>query len=176
MRKCLQGNRKYQAILYDRFSAMVMAICSRYSGSAEQAEDVFQEAFLKIFQNLDKVKEAEALPGWIKRIAINTAIDYLKLDKASWISESTQPDGDDQYYAQMVDKISTEEIIAIINELPEGYRLVFNLHTVDGYSHKEISERLDIAESTSRSQLTYAKRLLQEKLKKIGITRYESVI
>ena len=136
----------------------------------------FQETFLKVFQNLKKVKEAEALPGWIKKIAVNTCLDHLRLDKISWIAPVEGVEKEDPSYSEFLDRFSAEIIVQLINELPEGYRAVLNLYIVDGYSHKEISEKLKIGESTSRSQLTYAKRLLKEKLKKLGIEKYESVI
>ncbi|MFY0685671.1 MAG: sigma-70 family RNA polymerase sigma factor [Cyclobacteriaceae bacterium] len=173
---CLAGKRKCQEELYHRFCDMVMGVCLRYARSQEQAEDIFQEVFLKVFQKIDKVKEPDALPGWIKRIAINTAIDHLKINTQENLETEDSDEQGDQQYEELLDKLSNDEIVKIINQLPDGYRMVFNLYAVDGYSHKEIAEQLGITESTSRSQLTYARRLLKEKLKNLGITRYESVI
>jgi RNA polymerase sigma factor (sigma-70 family) len=176
LRKCIAGKRKYQDLLYDRFSGLVYGICLRYARDQTGAEDLFQESFIKVYQNLRQVENADALPGWIRSLTVRTCIDKVRKDQLSWNTSEDTADMDNQQYEQLLDKISEEEIIKLINELPDGYRLVFNLNVVDGFSHKEIAEQLNIAESTSRSQLTYAKRLLQLKLKKMGITRYESVI
>jgi RNA polymerase sigma factor (sigma-70 family) len=176
LKKSIAGKRKYQGQLYDRFSGMVYGICLRYAFDPFEAEDWFQEIFIKVFQSLRSVDKAEALPGWIKRIAINTCIDKVRAKTQEFVSSETLPETDDEKYTELLDRISEEQIVQLINELPEGYRLVFNMSVVDGFSHKEIAEQLEIAESTSRSQLTYAKRLLQQKLLQIGISKYESVI
>jgi RNA polymerase sigma-70 factor (ECF subfamily) len=176
VRHCIAGKRKAQDQLYDLFSAMVYGVCLRYAVDRQDAEDHFQEVFAKVYQNLRKVQNVNALPGWVKSVAINTCVDRIRRDRVSWIAPQDSEEIDDQQYNQLLDRISEEQIIGLINELPDGYRIVFNLQVIDGYSHKEIAEQLKIAESTSRSQLTYAKRLLQQKLRNIGITRYESVI
>lgn len=163
-------------MLYDSFSGLVMGVCLRYAKNPDEAEDIFQEAFIKIFENLNQVSTPEALPGWIRRLTINTALDELKVKKFHWLVPNEINDLDDNQYSDLLDHLTNEQIIKIINELPEGYRAVFNLNIIDGYSHREIGKKLGITESTSRSQLTYAKRLLQQRLKKLGITRYESVI
>ncbi len=176
LKYCKAGKKSYQEKLYDLFCNMVMGICLRYVGDRIAAEDVFQEVFIKVFQKLEDVKSPEALPGWIRRIAVNSALDAIKVQNHSLFPNNEKLDNDDHYYNEIIDKITTDELLDIVNELPEGYRVVFNLFAIDGYSHKEISEKLRIAESTSRSQLTFAKKLLQKKLKKLGITRYESVV
>jgi RNA polymerase sigma factor (sigma-70 family) len=175
LRKSIAGKRQYQEQLYDRFSSMVYGVCLRYVKDSTQAEDYFQEIFIKVFQQLKKVETAEALPGWIRQIAINYCIDKLRSARAINVETDQVIESADEAYHELIDKISEEEIVQLINELPEGYRLVFNM-SIDGFSHKEIAQQLNIGESTSRSQLTYARRYLQEKLKKIGIKKYESVI
>ena len=174
--KSVAGKRKYQELLYERFSGMVYGICLRYASDQSAAEDLFQDCFVKIYQQLSQVDKAEALPGWIRRLTINQCIDKVRSYKSSIVTSQEVPDAEDDQYTELLDKISEEEIVSLINELPEGYRLVFNMSVVDGFSHKEIAEQLQIAESTSRSQLTYARRWLQEKLRKLGIRKYESVI
>jgi len=175
LRKSIAGQQKYQEMLYERFCEMIMGICRRYSNHQNQAEDLFQECFIRVFKNLKSVKEAEALPGWIKRTAINTCLNQLKKE-ISFLSPIENVAADDNMYSDLLDKLSSEKIVEVINTLPTGYRTVINMYVVDGYSHKEISETLKISESTSRSQLTYAKKVLKEKLKNAGISRYESVI
>ena len=175
LKKSIAGKRRYQELLYDRFSSMVYGVCLRYAKESTLAEDYFQEIFIKVFQQLSKVEEAEALPGWIRQIAVNYCIDKVRAGHSSNLVMDQITESADDSYNELIDRISEEEIVQLINELPSGYRLVFNM-SVDGFSHKEIALQLGIGESTSRSQLTYAKRLLQEKLKKIGIKKYESVI
>ena len=175
IRNCLKGRRKYQEELYSRYSGLVMGICMRYARDQSQAEDIFQEAFIKVYQNLPELQEPNALPGWVKKIAVNTALNYIRprVDRIDPINDQT--DADDQEYHRLIDHLTNEQLISIINEMPEGYRFVFNMSVIDGYNHREISDHLGIAESTSRSQLTAAKKLLRQRLKKLGINRYESV-
>lgn len=176
IKQSIKGNRKYQSLLYDMFSGMVNGVCRRYAASEEEANDMFQEAFLKVFQNLKKLKDPEALPGWVKRITVNTCLDMLKVEKSKWDIPLDQVQVDDQNYSEMLDKLNVEQLVEVVNELPEGYRIVLNMYVVDGYSHKEIAEHLGIGESTSRSQLTYAKKLLKQKLVKLGVNKYEPVV
>ncbi len=147
----------------------------RYARDQSQAEDIFQEAFIKVYQNLSELQEPNALPGWVKKIAVNTALNYIRprVDRTDPINDQT--DADDQEYHRLIDHLTNEQLVSIINEMPEGYRFVFNMSVIDGYNHREISDHLGIAESTSRSQLTAAKKLLRQRLKKLGINRYESV-
>ncbi|MEM8893143.1 MAG: sigma-70 family RNA polymerase sigma factor [Bacteroidota bacterium] len=175
IRNCLKGQRKYQEELYTRFSGLVMGVCMRYARDKSQAEDIFQEAFIKIYQSLKELQDPNALPGWVKRIAVNTALNYIRPRVDQTDSINDQMDADDQEYHRLIDHLTNEQLVSIINEMPEGYRFVFNMSVIDGYNHREISDQLDIAESTSRSQLTAAKKLLRERLKKLGINRYESV-
>ncbi|WP_109829699.1 RNA polymerase sigma factor [Reichenbachiella versicolor] len=176
IKKCLEGNAKYQSILYDHFCQMVMGICSRYGASSSQVDDMFQDAFIKIFGNLSKVREADALPGWIKRLTVNTCLNALRLENHSWIAPLENENVEDSSYVELLDQLSNEKLIELINELPEGCRAVLNLFIMDGYNHKEIAEQLSITVGTSRSQLNYAKKLLRDRLEKLGIGRYESVI
>ncbi|MEQ9299559.1 MAG: sigma-70 family RNA polymerase sigma factor [Cyclobacteriaceae bacterium] len=173
--KCLKRRRKYQEELYHRFSGMVMGICMRYAQDRSQAEDIFQEAFIKVYERLAELKQPEALPGWIRKLTVHTALNYIRprLNSTELIEDHV--DADDQEYHRMIDSLSNDQLVEMINELPDGYRFVFNMSVIDGYNHREIAEQLDIGESTSRSQLTAAKKLLRERLKKLGINRYESV-
>ncbi len=175
IKKSITGNRHYQEKLYDLFCDMVMGICTRYSQDASQADDMFQESFLNVLKNLKSVKVAEALPGWIKRCTINTCLNHLKKETI-YMVPLEKVDSEDHYSSDLLDQLGQEQIILILNSLPSGYRSVMNLYIIDGFSHKEISEQLGITESTSRSQLTYAKKVLKDKLRKIGINKYESVI
>lgn len=148
----------------------------RYMKDRDAAADVFQEAFIKIFKNVHQVNDAAALAGWIKRITVNAALDRLKKIRYDDSLEDHSHELSDQFYSDLLDKLSTEVVLDAIKKLPEGYRVVFNLSVLDGYSHREIAEKLNITESTSRSQLTFAKRVLKRYLNELGITRYEQII
>ena len=176
IQQCIKGRRRAQQELYDRYSGMVMGLCLRYARDQAQAEDIFQDAFIRVFENLKKVKEPEALPGWVRRTVINTALNILKSSISFIQPLDVAPDTEDHSYHELLDRLSNEQLVALINTLPLGYKTVFNLFAIDGLSHKEISQQLRITESTSRSQLTCARKMLREKLYKQGITSYESVV
>lgn len=173
--KCLKRRRKYQEELYHRFGGMVMGVCMRYAQDRSQAEDIFQEAFIKVYERLGELKQPEALPGWIRKVAVHTALNYIRPRVNSVEPIEEYMDVDDQEYHRLIDNLSNDQLVEMINEMPSGYRFVFNMSVIDGYNHKEIADQLGIAESTSRSQLTAAKKLLRERLKKLGINRYESI-
>lgn len=174
--KVLKGNRKAQSQFYDEFSGFVMGVCHRYGRNESESADIFQESFVKIFLKIGSLKDVKTIYAWIKRITVNTAIDHLKSIKFHDSLGAESLELSDQYYSDMLDKMSTDVILEVINKLPEGYKIIFNLSVIDGYSHKEIASQLKISESTSRSQLTHAKKVLKRHLNELGITRYEQVI
>lgn len=176
LRKIIKGNRKAQAEFYDEFSPMVMGICLRYHHDSDEASDVFQEVFIKLYQNIQQVRDQKALPGWVRKVTVNTALDHLKTLRYPEAGERESHELSDHFYTELLDRLSIEMILEMIDRLPEGYRVIFNLYVVDGYSHREIGERLQISESTSRSQLTHARKLLKRQLNDLGITKYERVI
>lgn len=142
----------------------------------DKASDVFQDAFIKIFKRIDQVKNEDALPGWVRRITINTALDHIKMIRYDDRIEDAGHELSDHFYSDLLDKLSVEVILEAVNRLSEGYRIVFNMNVIDGCSHKEIAQYLGISEGTSRSQLSHAKRLLKGYLNELGIKRYEQVI
>ena len=174
--KIISGNRKAQAEFYDEFSPLVMGICLRYVRDKEEASDVFQEAFIKMYQNIHQVRDLNALSGWVRRVTVNTALDHMKSFRYPETVEQEGHELSDQFYSDLLDRLSVEMILELIDRLPEGYRVIFNLHVIDGYSHREISEQLKISESTSRSQLAHARKQLKRQLNDLGITKYERVI
>lgn len=176
IQEILKGDRRAQGRFYDEFSPLVMGICMRYMKSHEAASDVFQEAFIKIFNNLGQVKNMQAVAGWIKRITVNTALDHLRVIRYDHDVFLEANELSDQFYSDLIDKLSTEVILQAVNNLAEGYRVIFNMSVIDGFSHKEIANELGISESTSRSQLTHARHVLKRYLNELGITRYEQVI
>ena len=176
VKKCQKNNRQAQQELYALFKNKMMGICLRYATRKEEADDIFQEAFIKVFKNIKNVREAEKLEGWVRRIMINTAINHYHSPHNSplvkQIDEGTEAESN-QDYEEIIDKLHNSQLLELIAQLPDGYRVVFNLYVVDGYSHPEIAEMLNISIGTSKSQLYDAKRLLRTALKKLGIERYE---
>ena len=172
--RCQANDSKSQRELYDLFKPKVFGLCRRYTQSSQEAEDVFQETFIRIFQNICQVHDAEHLEQWIKRIAVNTAVNYYHKNKRHQHAiEHNGFNHSNDDYEIILSHFSDEQLIGLINSLPDGYRLVFNLYEVEGYSHAEIAEILNISEATSRSQLNRAKQTLKNKLKAFGVLRYE---
>ena len=168
---CKKGNRKAQEALYTQYSGKIMGICLRYAKRREEAEDVFQEAFVKIFKNLHKLKENQALSAWIRRLAVNLAIDNYRKNKKHYghlTTEFCQESGDTDL--TVLQSISNQELLGVINNLPQGYKMVFNLYVIEGYNHREISEKMGISEGTSKSQLSRARKMLQQQLKALNIS------
>ena len=163
---CIDGNRRMQEALYNRFSPRMYAVCLRYAGNAEEAEDILQEGFIKIFKKLDTFRSEGSFEGWIRRIFVNTAIEHFRrkryLQTVSEKEENTIEGKD----ISVLDKLAAKDILALIKELSPGYRTVFNMYVVEGYTHKEIADMLGISEGTSKSQLSRAKVILQGLVKK----------
>lgn len=162
---CIEGNREAQKVLYDHFAAKMLALCFRYCDSVEEAEDVLQDAFIRIFTHIRSYRGKGSLEGWIRRIMINTALNHLKSisghrfsEDIDELSENMQPS------VRPAGDMEVKDLIEKIRELPPGYRTVFNLYEVEGFSHKEIADMLRISVNTSKSQLMKAKRMLQIKL------------
>lgn len=164
---CVLEDRQMQGMLYKKYADKMFAVCLRYSNSREEAEDVLQEAFIKIFDKISKFRQEGSFEGWMRRIMVNTAL-------RSWDKRANkfEPGNLDDVQepiqsANVLDGIGVKEIMAMIGKLPEGYKVVFNLFAVEGYSHKEIGELLNINESTSRSQYARARRNLKQMIEKI---------
>lgn len=163
---CLKGDRIFQKKLFDRFSGKMLAVCMRYAKHKMEAEDLLQDGFVKVFMNLHQFKNDGPFEQWVRRIMINNAIkkfhkksSQMELYNVEMVQEmSEQP--------EIIDQFAERELLDIIAELPDGYRMVFNLYAIEGFSHKEISQTLHIEESTSRSQLVKARKVLQDKLMK----------
>ncbi len=155
-----------QEILYKRFSSKMYGVCLRYSGSADDANDLLQEGFIKIYKNLGKFRGEGSFEGWIRRIFVNTAIEHfrkkVKLYNVSEVQENTIEDTD----VSILDTLAVKDIIVLVNELAPGYKTIFNMHVIEGYSHKEIADILGITEGTSKSQLARAKGVLKKSLEK----------
>lgn len=162
---CKQRKSSAQQALYRHFSAKMMAVCYRYAKDREEAEDMLQEGFIKIFQKINEYKHEGSLEGWIRRIVVNTAIDHLRKQK-HWQNqvELEEVKGQDAGY-EISDGLEMEYLMKIIQQLPSGYRAIFNLYAIEGFSHKEIAQQLRITESTSRSQYTRARSVLIDRIR-----------
>jgi RNA polymerase sigma factor (sigma-70 family) len=173
--QCKKSDGRAQRELYDLLKARLMGLCRRYTRDRDDAKDLLQDTFVKIFSRIDQVKSADTMEGWVLSIAVRTAIDHYNKRKRNDIYTLTPADHDvpDAAYQLILDHLSDEYLIQFINELPDGCRVVFNLAVVEGYSHFEIAKLLEITESTSRSQLHYAKQLLKGRLTRLGIKDYE---
>ncbi len=167
---CLKGKGSHFSELYDRFSSGMYSICLRYSGDEDEAKDLLQEGFLRIFQKLNTYEKSRgSFEGWVKRIFINLCIDYYRKNKFRSSNRDIEEFGDilpeeENEVIGILHDISYEELILEIGKLPPGYRTVFNMHIIEGKGHKEIAADLNIAESTSKTQLFKARNLLQKNL------------
>lgn len=162
---CRRGERIGQKELYDRFARKMMGVCYRYVNDKETALDLLQDGFVKVFLSLDSYSGTGSFEGWVRRIFVNTALEYLR--KADVLRDSTDLDNTAELVqpeASVLSAMAADELMQLVNELPPGFRTVFNLFAIEGYSHKEIGEMLNITESTSRSQYTRARQMLQKKI------------
>lgn len=165
---CLKGKESAMKKFYEHFHGYALSVCLSYCENRDDALEIMNDGFMKIFKSLDKVENVERIKPWLRRIMINAAIDHFRKNvknKSSQLPDNIiEPNyGDASVYA----KLSSEDIMLAVQSLPTNYRLVFNLYAIEGYSHKEIGEMLKIAESTSRANLSLANGLLREKLKKL---------
>jgi RNA polymerase sigma-70 factor (ECF subfamily) len=163
---CLAGNRRDQELLYRRHAAKLYAVSLQYSGNDEEARDILQDGFIKIFENLIHYKYEGSFEGWMRRIIVNTALEKFRskhnlyrVDDIDLIPEpDADPDNEDYAGLEAVD------LLDIIRDLPPKYRMVFNLYAIEGYAHKEISQMMNITEGTSKSNLSRARIILQKKV------------
>jgi RNA polymerase sigma-70 factor (ECF subfamily) len=160
---CLKRDPKAQEAMYRRFSPKMYGVCLRFAGNKMEAEDILQEGFIKIFTHLQDYQFKGSMEGWIRKAMINTAINYYR-KKSKELADINleQVSGISYIEEDAIDKLAAEELVKLIQKLPEGYRLIFNLNVIEGFTHKEIGEMLGISENTSKSQLSRAKSALQE--------------
>ncbi len=161
---CLSGNRQAQRQLYDAYSRRFMAICMRYLKDQEQAEDVMIQSFMKIFEKLSQYQGKGSFEGWMKRIVVTQALMALRSNRHLALSVSLEEATDNLESTTEITQLEAAELMDLVQSLPLGYRTVFNLFAIEGYSHQEIGELLGITESTSKSQLNRARSVLKEKI------------
>ena len=165
IKECLKQNQSAQTELYASFSGKMFGVCLRYAKNRMDAEDLLHEGFLKVLTNLKKYRGEGSFEGWMRRIMINTAINFYRTKTSNYIVDIDEVFDLEISDVDAVSKMSEKELISHIQELPDGYRMVFNMYVVEGYKHKDIAEILNISESTSKTQLLKAKKSLQQKLK-----------
>lgn len=155
-----------QEELYRRFSPRMYAVCLRYAGNTEEAEDILQEGFIKIFKKLDSFRNEGSFEGWIRRIFVNTAIEHFR--RKRYLQPVTEKEENtlEGNYLSVLDNLAERDIMELVQQLSPGYRTVFNMYVVEGYTHKEIGDMLGISEGTSKSQLSRAKVILQDMVRK----------
>lgn len=162
---CIKNDRNKQSELYQVFSAKMYGICLRYSANADDAQDLLQEGFVKVFESIRHFKWKGSLEGWMRRVFVNLALDKYR-SRITHLSVDELGDAQDitDQEASALDHMSEKEIMQLVQQLPDQYRMVFNLYVVEGHSHHEIAQALQIGVSTSRSNLARAKVLLKEKI------------
>jgi len=165
---CRQGNTKCQEVLFERYAPLIMTVCRRYEQPDFGASDILQETFILVFKKIHQFDASKGtIDSWIKRIAVNTALKVIRKRKIKFLNIDDNQNSVKEISEEEIDieTISEEYLLEKIKELPPGYRTVFNLFVVEGFTHKEIAEYLSISDQTSKSQLSKAKKLLRNKLK-----------
>lgn len=172
VKKCLEGDQRAQRALFDKFAPKMLGVCIRYTKDIEEAQDVLQDGFVKVFTKLNKFSGEGVLEGWVRRIMVNTALDQIRKnvkfqDDISLDKVDFKIEGD----GHVIEQLMEEDLLKLINEMPPGYKAVFNMFAIEGYSHKEIADEMGISENTSKSQYSRARAYLQMKLEELGIER-----
>ncbi|RXG14012.1 RNA polymerase sigma-70 factor (ECF subfamily) [Leeuwenhoekiella aestuarii] len=171
IKKAAKGDREAQRRLYELHSPKMLSVCRRYLKDSMQAEEAMCNGFLKVFKNLDRFRDEGSFEGWVRRIMVNESISYLRKEQ-KMIFTDYDNQGDDPTYNPQNSDLEVEHIQLLIDQLPEGYRAVFVMYAIEGYKHQEIANMLEIAESTSKSQLFKARKLLQQKLSELNTYKY----
>ncbi|MBZ0247191.1 MAG: sigma-70 family RNA polymerase sigma factor [Cyclobacteriaceae bacterium] len=159
---CRKGNRNSQDRLYKEYYAYSMGICLRYSRTREEAVEIVNDGYIKIFTKLDKYSKGLSFKGWLRRVMINSAIDYFRRNEKHYNSLDISHGQYETTSETIIDQMAEEEIIAAIQRLPPSYRMVFNLFVIEGYKHEEIANQLNISTGTSKSNLAIARSKLQK--------------
>ncbi len=168
--QCKKGDAKAQKQLYDMYAPLFMSMAMRYMKNVESAEDVMVMSFFKIFDNIGKFKGEGSFEGWMKRILVNEALMQLRKHNNLYMTlELSEVDRAED--ASVVDDMAYEDLLALLEELPPGYRTIFNMYVIEGYKHREIAELLGISINTSKSQLILAKKRMRELMKKKGFNQ-----
>jgi len=161
---CLNKNTAAQHALFQKYAGVLMTICRRYGGDHTEAEDMLQEAFIRIFKFINQYQGTGSFEGWIKRITVRSCLQILQVRKVRFSELSEGLQEIQTSVPDIISELDADEILKQISYLPVGYRMIFNLYVMEGYSHEEIGQMLKIKTATSRSQLSKARSLLQGKI------------
>lgn len=182
IRRCQKGDRSSQQLIYETFYGKMMSVCMRYAGQRETAKDYLQDGFIKAFMKIGKFDFKGSFEGWLRRIIVNNIIDQIRKDRYSFVdidhtydkrvSESEEEEPEEESDLSLLKKLSVNEILEQIQLLSPAYRTVFNLYIVEGLSHKEIADSLNISEGSSKSNLARAKANMQKLLKRYYFKKY----
>ncbi|HNP20061.1 MAG TPA: RNA polymerase sigma factor [Fulvivirga sp.] len=172
---CIKGERKAQRQLFDQYASKMLVVSMRYSKSQQEAEDVLQEAFIKVFEKIKTFRGESHLSFWIKRIVVNTALNHQRSKLYMFPMVDVENMHNEFQGDFSLSEYHFSELLKIIQELPSGCQIIFNLFAIEGYSHKEIAELLEISVGTSKSQYARARQLLMARIKKDETLSYERV-
>ena len=165
VKKCKEGNALAQKAVYDRFSPKMLGVCLRYSSNKHEAEDILQDGFIKVFQKIDSYTGNGSFEGWVRRTIVNTCLDHIRKTKNLKLNVDIDTVGYLEPIAENVHSdLATQDLLQMVQSMPLGYKTVFNMFAIEGYSHKEIGQELKISENTSKTQYRKAKLYLQEKI------------
>lgn len=161
---CRKRDRHAQRFLYEHFSGRMLGLCCRYVKDRMDAEDVMVVAFTKVFDRIGQYKGEGSFEGWVRRIMVNESLTYLRKNKSMYLETDIEAAEREPDYSKLDSELEAEDLRKLIADLPTGYRIVFNLYAIDGFSHQEIADQLGVSENTSKSQLSRARALLQKRL------------
>jgi len=176
LQECRNGNRRAQELLYKLLAAKMLAVCMRYAKDSYEAEDMLQMGFVKVFKKVSEFRGDGSFEGWIRRIMVNTAIETYRKNQRSLNITPIDEVYDVAQVTFDMNGLEAKDLLRLIQQLPPGYKLIFNLYAIEGYSHKEIAEQLGITEGASKSQLSRARGVLKEKLMKMEGVKYANYV
>ena len=176
IKACIKGKSVAQKELYDIFSSKMFGVCLRYAKNHHNAEDLLQEGFVKVFKNIQKFRSEGSFEGWMRRIFVNTAIEHYRKNNPLYPVNDNQMPEVDFIDNTALNNLAVNDLMQMINQLSPGYRTIFNLYVIEGFSHKEIAEMLKINEGTSKSQLARSRYILQQVILKYQESQYEAII
>ena len=163
---CLRGEPRAQKILFERYYGKMLAVCQRYSRNRDEAKDILQDGFVKVFQKLEQFSFNSPFEAWVRRIMVNTSIDFYRKSATEPYLNDIDVAGDVLEQQDVISDMSYAELLECLQQLPAGYKIVFNMYVIEGFSHKEIAEALHVTEGTSKSQLAKARGYLQKMITK----------
>jgi RNA polymerase sigma factor (sigma-70 family) len=172
--KCKVTDRKAQELLYKQFASKMLAVCLRYATDKMEAEDMLQNGFIRVFQKINDYRGDGSFEGWMRRIMVNSSIEYYRKHHKMMQMVDIEESGYEQSVnASAASSLEAKDLLLLIQQLPAGYRMVFNLYAIEGYSHREIAEIAGITEGASKSQLSRARNLLKQKIEQLEGKNYE---